>query len=244
MSLPSAFSWPVTVGGDLPMDALCEILLRLPAKELCRLHTVCRPWRSLLSDPQFIAAHAARHPGTLIVAGYDTSDRDEGILCDIIDLSGRVVKQIHSTGQDEWVIFVQLDLICVAKGSSMSCRLPNPATGDVFALLEGLAEEHRAPEQDIYDYWAAIVFGQVDSTVEYKVFRVLDKTSFDGYPEQLCEVFTLGGSSDVRWRGKEACPDPVSMHHLRRVVVNGIVYFFRNEVFFNPRCCTRSHSFI
>jgi hypothetical protein len=34
----------------------------VPAKELCR------PWRSLLSDPQFIAAHTVGHPGPLITA--------------------------------------------------------------------------------------------------------------------------------------------------------------------------------
>ncbi|KAF8696783.1 hypothetical protein HU200_036416 [Digitaria exilis] len=41
---------------------LREILLRLPADALCRLRLVCRPWRSLTSDPSFARAHAARHP--------------------------------------------------------------------------------------------------------------------------------------------------------------------------------------
>lgn len=43
--------------GVLPLDALREILLRLQTKELCRLRLVCRQWRSLLSDPNFAAAH-------------------------------------------------------------------------------------------------------------------------------------------------------------------------------------------
>jgi len=53
--------------GALPPDAVYEILLRLPGKELCRLRGMCRPWRSLLSDRAFAAAHAAR---PLVVAGY------------------------------------------------------------------------------------------------------------------------------------------------------------------------------
>ena len=53
--------------GALPPDAVYEILLRLPGKELCRLRGMCRPWRSLLSDRAFAAAHAARPP---VVAGY------------------------------------------------------------------------------------------------------------------------------------------------------------------------------
>jgi hypothetical protein len=59
--------------GVLPADAVYEILLRVPAKDLCRFRAVCRPWRSLLSDPHFIAAHAAHHPGPLIVAGCHTT---------------------------------------------------------------------------------------------------------------------------------------------------------------------------
>lgn len=50
------------VDGVLPPEMLHEVLLRLPAKPICRLRTVCRSWRSFTSDPLFAAAHAARHP--------------------------------------------------------------------------------------------------------------------------------------------------------------------------------------
>ncbi|KAJ1283635.1 hypothetical protein BS78_03G143400 [Paspalum vaginatum] len=33
----------------LPLDVVYEILLQVPAKTLCRLRAVCRPWRSLLA---------------------------------------------------------------------------------------------------------------------------------------------------------------------------------------------------
>ncbi|KAL6643959.1 hypothetical protein ACP70R_018725 [Stipagrostis hirtigluma subsp. patula] len=46
--------------GVLPTDVLREVLLRLPAKALCRLRLVCRSWRSLTSDPLFAAAHYVR----------------------------------------------------------------------------------------------------------------------------------------------------------------------------------------
>ena len=91
--------------GVLPIDTLYEILIRLPAKEVCRLRVICRPWRSLLSDPQFIAAHATHHRRPLIVAGHDKSHRDDGILCDIIDISGQVIKQIIRSTEDEWLIY-------------------------------------------------------------------------------------------------------------------------------------------
>jgi hypothetical protein len=54
----------------LPLDTMYEILLRLPTKDLCHLHLVCRLWPSHLSDPQFTMAHSAWHPGPHLVVGY------------------------------------------------------------------------------------------------------------------------------------------------------------------------------
>jgi hypothetical protein len=48
-----------SVDGVLPMELLFEVLLLLPAKEVCRVRAVCPSWRSLTYDPIFIAAHAA-----------------------------------------------------------------------------------------------------------------------------------------------------------------------------------------
>lgn len=76
-----------TSHGVLPLDLVFDV----PAKEICRLRTVCRrPWRSLTSDPAFIKAHAARQPGPLIVASY----HDDGELVHAMDLSGDVIKRV------------------------------------------------------------------------------------------------------------------------------------------------------
>ncbi|XP_072148162.1 uncharacterized protein [Setaria viridis] len=94
----------------LPLDALYEVLLRVPAKDLCRLRAVCRPWRSLLSDPHFVAAHTARHPEPLIVAATHHTDRSPpDHLLDIMDLSGRVIKRVVKSGSfwaasKDWVM--------------------------------------------------------------------------------------------------------------------------------------------
>jgi hypothetical protein len=99
-SLPSAMAPPPSRRSRagvrrLPLDALYEVLLRVPAKDLCRLRAVCRPWRSLLSDPHFAAAHAARHPEPLIIAPAGHTDRPSpGHLLDIMDLTGRVIKRV------------------------------------------------------------------------------------------------------------------------------------------------------
>ncbi|KAK8459112.1 hypothetical protein SEVIR_2G076801v4 [Setaria viridis] len=201
----------------LPLDAMYEILLRLPARDLCRFRAVCRRWRSLLSGPHFITAHAARHPGPLVVTGYDASRYhsdypNRGVLCDIMDLSGHVVKRVGMTQEGqlagEWVMYIQLDLICTGRGFKASYELLNPATGSVCALPKGLAKEHASHEQ--HYYLTFIAFGKVASTGEYKVLRVLDNPS-DYAPLQLYEVFTLDGSSNSRWRGKKGPSDIVQL---------------------------------
>ncbi|OEL21153.1 hypothetical protein BAE44_0017828, partial [Dichanthelium oligosanthes] len=70
MDRPAAPALAASSAGVLPLDAVYEILLLLLGKDLCRLRTVCLLWRNLLSDPQFATAHAARHPGLLIIASY------------------------------------------------------------------------------------------------------------------------------------------------------------------------------
>jgi F-box interacting protein len=219
--------------GVLPIDTLYEILIRLPVKDLCRLRAVCRPWRSLLSDPQFIAAHATRHRRPLIVAGHDKSYRDDGILCDIIDLSGRVIKQIIRSTEDEWLISTQRNLACVAKGTRKSCQLLNLVTGDRFSLPEGLSQEHTPRKLDFMNYRASVALGQVALTGEFKLLRVIDNAFFGSRYMQLCEVFTLGGSSDARWRGKKAAQDRVDMSPMSRVVIDGVVYFLLDEDLIN-----------
>ncbi|CAN6213434.1 unnamed protein product [Urochloa humidicola] len=208
MAPPSHRSRPDSRTSSLPEDALYKILLRLSAKDLCRLRAVCQQWRSLLSDPHFIAAHAACHPEPLIVVGYEKTTPGR-MLCDIMDLSGHIIKHVLAGSEYEWVMRAELDLLCVVTDSTIRCQLLDPATGAVHALPEGLAAEHVVYGLSILDYWATTAFGLVASTGEYKVLRVVEATPDpDEHPWQLYEVFTLGsnGNSQACWRAKKAPP--------------------------------------
>ncbi|MED6196797.1 hypothetical protein PIB30_050667 [Stylosanthes scabra] len=54
----------------LPEELIAEILLRLPARNLVRLRSVCRSWRTLISSSQFANEHVRR----LIAADPSLSD--------------------------------------------------------------------------------------------------------------------------------------------------------------------------
>ncbi|XVF37942.1 hypothetical protein REPUB_Repub20aG0054700 [Reevesia pubescens] len=45
---------------QLPRDIIVDILSRLPVKYLIQLKCVCKPWLSLISDPQFAKLHLAQ----------------------------------------------------------------------------------------------------------------------------------------------------------------------------------------
>jgi hypothetical protein len=90
--------------GVLPPDVLYEILLLLPAKDLCRLRAVCRAWRALTSNPLFAAAHKSRHTSPLLALAYNDK---KGTGVDIVDLSGTVLKRIPS---------IEINIEIVVKG--------------------------------------------------------------------------------------------------------------------------------
>ncbi|KAF8654713.1 hypothetical protein HU200_061480 [Digitaria exilis] len=143
-----------------------------------------------------------RHPDQppLVVVGYQATDRNGRVLCDIVDLSGRVVKRVHAAAGDEddddslgrttkWVMSTQGDLVCVTRGTGMSCcQLLDPATGAVHDLPDGLAAEHS-------DHYSSDCWG---STVP----------------------------DEARWRKAQAPPYGLELLcHDNGVVINGIVYF-------------------
>jgi hypothetical protein len=58
--------------GPLTLGDFYEVLLRLPTKDLYRLHIVCRPWRFLLLDLHFAATHAVVQSHSSSLATWQT----------------------------------------------------------------------------------------------------------------------------------------------------------------------------
>ncbi|CAL5079559.1 unnamed protein product [Urochloa decumbens] len=207
--------------GPLPADVLFDVLLRLPAKELCRLRAVCRAWRSLTADPLFAGAHAARHRGPCpsLLAKF----RDDEARIHVVDLRGGVLKRLACPGDGHELLCTRLDLACVASKDN-SCRVLNPATGAAYALPESPAPEHAGREnsRDPYTFFAS---GRVAATGECKVLRVFNRTEFDAFDQQqLFEVFTInGGAGGAQWRARESHYLFLEAHNA--AVVGGVVYF-------------------
>ncbi|CAM0902568.1 unnamed protein product [Alopecurus aequalis] len=201
----------------LPMDVLYDILLRLPAKPLCRLRVVCPSWRSLLRDPTFIAAHAARHPapGPLVVVAMEGTDKDVQLL----DMSGNVVKRLKGAQQCRTDhMWTHHDLVFL-KGEDGLHRVLDPATGATSVLPPRPSRAARVTEMYVVG-WAA-------AAGEYKALTigVTDQLQ-DQLEEQVCMVLTLGGNNNGGWRERGSPPARVELRYGGEVaVVNGVAYF-------------------
>ncbi|KAL6599859.1 hypothetical protein ACP70R_045510 [Stipagrostis hirtigluma subsp. patula] len=194
--------------GVLPADVLFDVLLRLPADELCRLRLVCRSWRSLTSDPLFAKAHSSRHPH--IVALHTKSSEVH-----VIDLfAGDVLKRMRLDKKGCDGLSTQLDAVCVSHGWGQAYVL-DVVTG---AVVADVTAEHR---RKLNSSKPTTMLGYIPSTGEYKVLRL------QSAPSPMCEVTTLGGVGKGRWRRIRQRP-PVSMissssRHM--AVIGGIAYF-------------------
>uniref|UniRef100_A0ACD5U978 Uncharacterized protein n=2 Tax=Avena sativa TaxID=4498 RepID=A0ACD5U978_AVESA len=220
--------------GALPPDGLYEILLRLPAKDLCRLRGVCRSWRSLTSDPLFIKDHAGRHTRPFLASTFVDHGEDVSCGVSIVDVSsGDVVKRIHTRDKDVRLQRTYLDRVCMVGGRHpLAVTALDPATGATLAPSRDISVEYEDLLERRYVSMDSCAFGKVSSTGEYKALRLLNVGSPVG-SQQLCEVMTLDGSNLARWRPKRGPPLPVcSNNKITSVVIDGVVYFLFG--FFDP----------
>ncbi|CAL5079158.1 unnamed protein product [Urochloa decumbens] len=207
-------------GVFLPRDALYEILLRVLARPLCRFRAVCKSWRSLLSDdPQFAAAHAARHP--LFAVAVAGGSHGEAAEIDILDTSGHVVKRV-SAGASALLrqMLPHLGLILTShlvavEGAYRALRVINLATGTVSLLPD-----------DGGRFYSSFVFGRVASSTKgnddakYKVLSL---------SHHVTQVLTVDGNgtsqSHGAWRIVRTNPPVrIDKFHRETVVAKGVVY--------------------
>ncbi|CAN6361302.1 unnamed protein product [Urochloa humidicola] len=216
--------------GVLPTDLLHEVLLRIPAKALCRLRLVCRSWRSLTSDPLFAKAHSARHP-LFVTIDRDRVEPDEIRILDLY--SGSIVKRISSTDlvkrihgiEDDLYLYkimsTQADLVCVftttKDGAVRQDIVLNLATGAVKMLPDG----NRSALVN------SCILGYVPSTKEYKVLRFSHYATPEGTFKVRCEVIALGScGDDQRWRVMPSAEINSSAYFRYVAIVHGVAYFW------------------
>ncbi|KAL6639670.1 hypothetical protein ACP70R_023400 [Stipagrostis hirtigluma subsp. patula] len=207
--------------GELHSDMLREVLLRLPARQLCRLRAVCRAWRSLISDPAFVAAHASRHPGPLVAVGVIAGKFGGMVELVLLDMSGNIRKRVPAGGlRHEAKMLTHGHLAAMAlDGQCLRVRVVDMESGAVSLVPDRIQVEH-ASDPRSQATGGVPVLGRAASG-EHKLLRISRK----GRDDQVCHVATIGGGGGGGWTERPAPPVPVFLGHGRAVVVDGIAYF-------------------
>ncbi|KAL6656880.1 hypothetical protein ACP70R_004660 [Stipagrostis hirtigluma subsp. patula] len=210
---------PLAVANDgvLPTDVLYDVLLRVPAKALCRFRLVCRAWRALTSDPRFAGEHSSRRP---LFAGH-TFRSSEIHLVDMH--SGDIVKRIddHALGGlvlPGFDLCTNAGLVCGSANTTSGAQqtvVLDPATGVIDVLPDGGRPDAGG---------SPCIVGHVPSTGLYKVLRVALSMTPAGTAEQSFDVMTLGRSGE-RWRATPCPPYNVLSEFRYMAAVGGVAYF-------------------
>ncbi|CAL5089319.1 unnamed protein product [Urochloa decumbens] len=200
-------------------DVLYEILLRVPARPLCRFRAVCQSWRSLLSDPQFAAAHAAHHRGDVlfvVCAIGTTYGHNSFAEIRLLDTSGCVVKRVKAGLISLWQMLPHLDQVLLRDtfgGTGAPMRILDLATGTVSILPSSFK-----------DVQCSFVFGRAVSSTgghgEYKVLS-LDTNVNSRQPVRVLTVDRSGGT----WRAAPRPPVTIKTFGIRTGVASkGVIY--------------------
>jgi hypothetical protein len=89
---------PSTAGAlSLPDEIIFDILTRVPVNSACRFRCVSNEWCSLISGPDFIAAHKSRHAEPLIAVYSFREEPRKGTELRLVDMDGNVVRVMKVT---------------------------------------------------------------------------------------------------------------------------------------------------
>ncbi|KAF8776534.1 hypothetical protein HU200_003249 [Digitaria exilis] len=213
---------PFANAGVLPVDILPEVLLRLPADELCRLRLVCRSWRSLTSNKLFAKEHSSCHRYVLALHSMEPHE------IHVLDMHGNIVKKIRlATGYGDVDRSSQLDLVPIIGSSSSSpTQVLDLATG-AAVVLRGVSDVITSCQKARGPTFPRYLLGQVSSTREYKMLCVVHSYA-QGYVSlvQSCHVMTLG---DTTWRVAPQPPITLASVSWKMVGVDGVAFFLGSE---------------
>ncbi|XBI86294.1 hypothetical protein VPH35_094280 [Triticum aestivum] len=220
--------------GVLPLDLLQDILLRLPAKSICRFRAVCISWHSLLCHPDFIAAAQAQ-PGPSIAVGV-CHDGPSSIVLSVLNMeSGHVLKQVsidttshHGTPPPHGTPGVSPERAVCVVGKDGQLRLINPNTGAVKLLPFPPSTDHLS---------TSCTLGRAALTGEYKVLAITNSTN---HVRQICKILTLDDNGvERRWRETGSprfnvvLPLPPWTYNREVALVDGLAYFLVSPYHYN-----------
>nr|CAB3489584.1 unnamed protein product [Digitaria exilis] len=229
------------IGALLHQDALYEILLRVPAKPLCRFRAVCHSWRSLLSSPSpFITSHAARHrdqPPLVAVCGMVPGRDHRAAEIRLLDATSGDVVRRFGVGppwllRRVWTTPAHLDGLAlivrlVARGRDVDdehhrLSVLDPATAAVSDLPVGYCDDdYDDDNRSSFVFWRATASSSIGGLNTRRRY-------YGAGTQTFCKILTVDGSGGSRGTWRDAPAPPVAIktfHGSETVVASGVVYY-------------------
>ncbi|KAL1804474.1 hypothetical protein DCAR_0936119 [Daucus carota subsp. sativus] len=200
----------------LPQEIFLEILLLLPVKSLLRSKLVCKSWRFLISNPDFVKQHVARttnNPNNhdLFIA-YDEFNHFFSVIdVNSIDRAIRLNPPIKFS----YVVGSCNGLLCLADRAN-ELYLWNPVTRQV----KNMPGYKYSVRENSNDYRIAFGFGFDHASSDYKAVRIVQK--FDDIElVNRVEVYSLNENC---WKEINVELD-IGYVDGRRCSLNGSIYW-------------------
>lgn len=229
---------------DLPEDNVVEILARLPVKSLLRFKSVCKPWRSRISNPRFIKMHMERttsnpmnnsfiahdfqtqdfHPYKFHAFNYQPSLGNHILSLININFHNNAVELNlpfpTSTNQEGFFVVGSCNgLLCIGNDSS-GLHLWNPASRQLKDIQKCTIEV-----EDFGDH-ISLGFGFDHASNDYKVVRII--TNLLRFPAvSRVEVYSLNENS---WKEIEVELEFKMIQPLCAAIVKGLPYWLAEDI--------------
>ena len=199
----------------LPDEMVTEIFYWLPAKSLMRCSSVCKSWRSIISDPEFIKTHSyyrrirADEEASVLMIGESVLEGITRLVCSSYKcylLKPRLFTVIGSSN----------GIICLVRDTY--CYLWNPTTKQCKEVPR-FPRYARALQDDDY---GTLAFAFDSISDDYMVVRLLHENIFTG-DVPILQIYSANSDS---WK-EIHCHDIIDMDNLTfglGPVINGALY--------------------
>ncbi|KAI8537932.1 hypothetical protein RHMOL_Rhmol09G0062600 [Rhododendron molle] len=171
----------------IPLEIIFDILSRLPVKSLLRFRSVCKPWLSLISNPQFVKTHLSTksfkgddddddYTHLRLVLNTHPSHNVTGLkTCSIETLRSVLESQQWVSAVDLDYPFNDLDQDVVVVGSCNGLMCFATRTGTIYLLNPSTRKSKRLPDSGVKRLWDSrdlYGFGFDESNDDYKVVLI------------------------------------------------------------------------
>ena len=191
---------------NLPRELIVDILSRLPVKYLCRFKCVSKPWRTLISHPDFVKTHLHRAQFKRLILAFGNSlysiDHETSFENDVV----AVALDYFPLDQNN-----QLAIAIIGSCNGLLCLRSQPNTFFVFnPATHESARIPDAPTPDGFDHAIlAYGFGYAPSIDDYKLVKAVNAPlvavfSLKTSTWKLVEGFHYEKPTEV-WEGSLPC---------------------------------------